>query len=97
MKQLPISNATYNALQAYASKNFRTVELQLEYWMAQDAAQTQSSPKAKVDGRGGKWSEAKRRAQSERLKAMWAEGKLGKRRRKYASAMDTASTAGFDD
>lgn len=94
MKQMHLSNDTYEALENIAWKNFRTVELQIAYWLAQEGHTKTSIAKKHVSGKTRGWSDEKRAEQSQRMKEMWLKGQLKPRR---TDLLDAAAGGKFDD
>jgi hypothetical protein len=100
MATVTVSNATAEALESIARKNFRTVDLQIAYWLSLEGGVSErvatSKPIAPRMSKPGKpkggWTEQQREAQRERMRAMWASGKMRKDK-----SLDIAAAGNFDD
>jgi hypothetical protein len=78
------------------NKNFRTPELQIQYWICQEGgAPIQAQLPSNKGRRGVHWSEEQRQAQRERIKQQWASGNMS--RKKAETVLDGIAKGDFDD
>jgi len=102
--QIELSKTTAQALEQLCTKNFRTPELQILYWLTKEgvALKPVLEPKVKIniepktEKKVRRWTAEQKAQQRERMKHQWQTGKIG-RWNKNKSDYDVAASATYDD
>jgi hypothetical protein len=95
--QITLNKELSERLLAVCEKNFRTPELQIQFWLRQEGET--STPTRVIVNRGrpsGAWSEEQKARQRQRMKEMWKSGKMGSRK-SADNVLDAVSRGAFDD
>ena len=98
MAQIQISESLKDELESIAAENFRTVELQLKFWVNQ-AGGTVKAPVEKpkritIVRKKVAWTPEKRAAQRKRMEALWKSRKIN---RNTKDDFDRAVKGKYDD
>lgn len=98
MAQIQISEALRDQLESIAAQNFRTVELQLKFWVNQAGgempAPVEKPKRITIVRKKVAWTPEKRAAQRKRMEALWKSGKIN---RGSKDDFDRAVKGRYDD
>jgi hypothetical protein len=98
MAQILISESLKEELESIAAENFRTVELQLKFWISQaggTVAMPVDKPKRiRIVRKKVAWTPEKREEQRQRMEALWKSGRIN---RPAKNDFDQAAQGRYDD